>query len=623
MINEENLNKILEGIIDNQELNTKNLNSFGLTSGDLTTLVKENYLERTKHGHYQLAQITPLYNYGRTLIIQKNYAKATQCFQKCHELDPNHLETCLQLLVRSVQEQNYELAIECLEQFSQVNDLLPEEDRNIYWYLLNMITNLPEKWQMYAKYLTINNISKEQNKMRFSIFQQKLYSASKQLNEIIQQQGRMSIQDIILRNLIDQALVVHNNNRTILIQLCVEKKYQEINQQLRDQEKRYKLSNYSKLVLQLIEHLDVIKKTKQIPLPQTPVSMKIEDLIASKNYSLALETVIKYSEDNNTPLEENVLYLLLTDITNFIDRLKNTDIDLKETIKEDLENQKIELALKKLDAYLDMTDQQFYKNLLHSLIKLSILNNDSTFQSPIKALEEISENNFQYKTGAYIKGFYEALAKDKLEQATLYLDIINEANQFEGSCPLVPLLKQMLAQAQDTKKENLKQAQSIDNIEEMKQYLRKAQENGIVIIEGLDETQIKRLEQIRIILPNFNAFTIGNEKKVVLKNCPYIPNIDIPKSLSTIRDAIKNKDYDTVIDANRQLISYQDRSINYANIGIGYLKKGNIEVAIDYLTVATELSKQEHTNYDYTKLIHELKETRLNVPNEYQPKTLK
>ena len=51
-INEENLNKLYEGIVKGNELTTKELNSYGFNSKDLADLIKQGRLERVKRGYY-------------------------------------------------------------------------------------------------------------------------------------------------------------------------------------------------------------------------------------------------------------------------------------------------------------------------------------------------------------------------------------------------------------------------------------------------------------------------------------------------------------------------------------------------------------------------------------------
>ena len=68
MINEENLNKMYDGLIDDRELTTKELNSYGFSSKDLTHLISDGFLVRIERGHYSILSIDNLFHYGKQLI---------------------------------------------------------------------------------------------------------------------------------------------------------------------------------------------------------------------------------------------------------------------------------------------------------------------------------------------------------------------------------------------------------------------------------------------------------------------------------------------------------------------------------------------------------------------------
>ena len=110
MINEENLNKLYEGIVNGNELTTKELNGYGFNSKDLTDLIEQGSLERVKRGYYSFQSFDELFRYGKKLIAEKDYDKAIECFKKCYELDPNHSGACFQLFLRSISKKDYEAA---------------------------------------------------------------------------------------------------------------------------------------------------------------------------------------------------------------------------------------------------------------------------------------------------------------------------------------------------------------------------------------------------------------------------------------------------------------------------------------------------------------------------------
>lgn len=65
MINENNLSKLYEGLIEGKELTTKELSSYGFKSNDLTSLIENGTLERVKKGYYSFKSIDELFYYGK------------------------------------------------------------------------------------------------------------------------------------------------------------------------------------------------------------------------------------------------------------------------------------------------------------------------------------------------------------------------------------------------------------------------------------------------------------------------------------------------------------------------------------------------------------------------------
>ena len=121
MINNENLNKMYDGLIEGKELTTKELNSYGFNSKDLTDLVREGTLERIKRGYYTLVSTDSFFHYGKQLLALKEYERATTCFEKCYALNPNHPRVCFQLFLRSIQKRDYEKAFEYFQKAADLN----------------------------------------------------------------------------------------------------------------------------------------------------------------------------------------------------------------------------------------------------------------------------------------------------------------------------------------------------------------------------------------------------------------------------------------------------------------------------------------------------------------------
>ena len=153
MIDSNNMSKLYDCLIVNKELTTKKLNECGFNAKDLSDLVKNGTLERIKKGYYSFLLVDDLYRYGKKLIAQKEYEKVQDCFNRCYEINPNHLGTCFQLFLQNIRIKNYEKALEYFERFYNSQNEYYNVDSNFYLYLLNYITEIKEEYQKYAKYL--------------------------------------------------------------------------------------------------------------------------------------------------------------------------------------------------------------------------------------------------------------------------------------------------------------------------------------------------------------------------------------------------------------------------------------------------------------------------------------
>lgn len=84
--------------------------------------------------------------------------------------------------------------------------------------------------------------------------------------------------------------------------------------------------------------------------------------------------------------------------------------------------------------------------------------------------------------------------------------------------------------------------------------------------------------------------------------------VNLKKIINAGSMAYQNADYDTCINYYRQLLEFgEPKSFVYAELGFAYMKKLDIDTAIDYLTVANELSKNEKGQFDFTELLLKLK----------------
>lgn len=712
MINEENLNKLYKDVLEGVELTTKELNSFGFNSKDLNDLIEQGSIIRVKKGLYALKSVDELFYYGKQLIAQKEYDKATQCFQKCFEIDPTHTGVCFQLFLRCIQNKDYEKAFEYFDIFYNSENEFYNADSNFYLYLLSMITPLPENHREYAKFLKLEDFRIDfndkryanvhlQNKVRLSALNQRFTLAAKQLNEAIQEKGSLSVQDIIIKTLLTQAIEVQIQNRNNVINLIKQKKFEDIIEFYKKMEASHHLSISDSYTFILTNELLNIIHTKNIPEKKIFSTDNIFEAIDGKNYELALSLVTAGNQKFNVNKDATTLALLLDEIVskcrelngNVRQEQKITPVTISEKMPKPSEestivehkssfadiikflmNGDLDNSFRTLRSYLASLNKSDYEFLIVDLIKISLLEKDIAFTKPMTALTLISRESYSFDISTYIQEFYINLSQNKFEEARIYLDIISKGNKLGQDCviadglyqvlesseklldykrnstalnpvddalenskknspstiqpqtgysvpekkPIVetPIQPQQKTQVQVSKpiqKEEITQEKRDSEKEFMdKKYEELLNKKGVILLKPMDNSRIDRIVKMIENYPDMVAFVIGEENKqqVVLRYKPIIDEYVDGKNLITLgNQAYKEGNYDECIANYLQLLQLFDnpKAIVYSKLGLAYMKKWKIPLAIDYLTIATDLSKKENVNFDFSVLIAKLK----------------
>lgn len=710
MINEENLSKLYSGVLDGTELTTKQMNGYGFNSKDLNELIEKGSIERVKRGLYSLISIDDLFYYGKKLITEKEYDKATLCFEKCYELAPTHLGACFQLFLRSIQNEDYKRAFELYESLSKSDNKYYNIDSNYYLYLLSIITEVPEKHKDYARYLNyedieIQNTDKRyqdislQNKVRMAVVQRKFIYAMKQLNDLIAKHGNKTVQDIITRTLLSQAITAENLSKNTVVSLIKEKKYKEVVNHLLHKQERHYLSITEEYILKLVNQYIEIKNTSKIPERRLPQSETLFEAIDTNNYGSALRINTEYNEKKHIINESNAISLLLTDICNLIRTIEESTLTSNEEkkistsaaeelpkkvesssqpqisfsnvisflIKNDLDN-----ALICLRKYMELICQTNFEFLVVDLIKISLLEKDIAFTKPMFVLTLLSKDSYTFDISSYIQEFYITLSQGKYKEARIYLDIISKANKSEQDYIITDVLHQALESLE--KKLNYKrdntvletieraiESSKLDRVietpvvsnndsvivqsqtEETQKHLEQtpirkqpvqveiSQEKrdsekkfieakynelvtkgGIILLKPMDAARIDRIFDMIKEYKDMVAFVIGegNHQQVVLRYKPVIDEfVDTTNLINLGKQAYRAGNYNKCIKYYLQLLQVfnEPRAITYSALGLAYIKKGNISLAIDYLTIATSLARKEKTDFDYSDLISRLK----------------
>ena len=204
MVNDINLKKMYNGVIDGVVLSTKQLKEYGFTQHDITNMINSSIIEREKRGYYKYKDVDNLINYGRELFTNGESDRAYQCFLRCFHIDPCNMTGCFQLFIRSITHKDYERAFKLYDILVDSDNEYYSIDYDLYLFLLSIITDIPEKYKTYARGISYNDIRVPEGDLRYddnnayntvrnSIYKRKFALALKQMNFIINKRGSSTI----------------------------------------------------------------------------------------------------------------------------------------------------------------------------------------------------------------------------------------------------------------------------------------------------------------------------------------------------------------------------------------------------------------------------------------------
>ena len=612
-----------------------------------------------------------LYKEGKRLLAEKDFDRAYDCFRKSYKICPRNYTVCFKLFVQSIRDMNYDEAFNYYETLCFTNSPYNKNDNNFYLYLLSIITEVPDKYKEYVKRLTIDDIkvsihdsryqdASMQNKIRISAMQGKLSYAISLLNQLSNRGDVYSTQLLITKTLLRQAIDVERKNKNTLMELIKSKRYKEIVDFLENKKEKQNLNANDKYILRLTEQIIEIQYTNKVPEQTICMSECINEAIEAHNYDLALSICKSYDYKYNINDEDNMVYLLLVDICDLISKMTLNEeqleiVDTKEEVSKEemprkeentsladiigyLVNNDLDNMFSRLSIYLSSINKEKYEFLIVSLIKISLIEKDMAFTKPILTLIDISKDTYNFDITKYIQQFYIALAQNKFDEAKIYLSIIEISQDLVDTKISIDDLLQALKNAevkQEDKTDMMdssidevsmetevmstetigqenalsKRDSTVEFIERKHKLL--VENQGIIILKPMNKERRRVIHNIVNKYPDMTSFSIGTEpnKQLVLRyrkasnEC-----VDIKKLIEDSRLYYRNGNYKKCIETNLQILQTNNpRAITYSRIGMSYLKLGNIDEAITYLTVATYVSVAQGGNLDYTDLINTLK----------------
>lgn len=446
MLTKEKLNTLYEGVIKGDILTRKQILSYGFIKRDVDLLLGKFYIRRKRPGQYFFIAVDQLYEYGMSLT-QTDPKKASQCFEVCHRLDPNHLDTCQELLYRRMINQDYQNAYSYLEVLLYSDIASYQNDAKLFLYLLGRVMELPIDQGLLLKQLKLSDVAvldsdsryqdiPLQNKLRNTILRNEFALALKQCQQYFHTNSSF---EQALQSLLIQIKKKKKQNNRKLLQWINKKNYQIFIDYLENSQ--YQLTNFEHYQLELAKTIETIKKTNQIPKMSDRDSRNTFEAIDNKNYFLALQLCKQTLKNYNETFIDNPIYLLLTDLCQLISKYK------EEKPKIGIENSneaflnvvttlmkfEIKEALKNIRIYLDLIGKREYEFLIVDLLKISLLNQDFTFTKPIVTLTYMNGSKPFLDIPDYLEQLTYASLNEKQKEMSIYLHILENLKKL-GKC---------------------------------------------------------------------------------------------------------------------------------------------------------------------------------------------
>lgn len=595
MIDEKYLNRLYEGFIDSQILSTKQLKEYGFHAYDLTKLLNDDVIVREKRGYYSLTSADCLFDYGKKLLVRKEYDRADVCFKRCYELNPNHFETCFQLFFKSIKAANYEESFQYFDILYQLHGTYCQNDYNYYLYLLNCVTEIPEKYRKCIQGIQFKDIKipfessyagdiYQKNEIRLLALKQQFFLALQRYNNFVKQQDELATSDVMVRLLLNRARIEQQKRGRKLLQFIQQHQYDSTIEFLESYEKTHSLNLFDQSILSLTKDFVEIQSTGIIPEKHSD-SSNFFSAIRDKDYEFAWKVSSEYVQRFKKHTSHNeAIHLLLKEIMLAKDKLSSENLEPNSVDNKD------SVAMESI------SDVTFYSDAFKKIVHYLLTQDFQTIQDCLDYIDKdntIEKGSTSSNMNDYTK--YPSISK---KVTSIESDVLSE-NQ------ILPV-KQKSVVSEDNEEKQLYDR----DIEFINQRIDELCEKGILLLQPMSLEREKRIHEIVRKISDIQSFSIGegNSKRVILRFSPYLSSVDVKTWTKEGNAAYKNGDYDLCIENFKKLLAYREPPASvYARLGLSYMKKNQRDIAVDYLTVANELNKNSNSSIDFSDLIAHLK----------------
>ncbi|MBQ8219182.1 MAG: hypothetical protein IJZ79_05460 [Bacilli bacterium] len=438
----ERINKLCQIFIDNELVNDRLLIENGFTNDDIEKFIEYNYIRKINNDNYMIS-IYDLYKYGERLSKHNKEDLEYKCYQKCYELDSNHINTNLRLMLKSLREYNYNGTYKYVIPLINSKEPTNKSDGLLYLYLLSFIIKIPNELKEIIKEIKFNDIKitntnqiykdlEITNQIRFKIINKKITHALKLLNDYLSDKKRYGMSNNILKSLLIRCLQIKEYDQNQIYNFIFDHNYQELLSFLCNKLERSELIKSQESVFRITKIILLSEIFGKLPDMKGRISISVFDAINNNDYHLARELCIQRNEKYNKNKEDDYLYLILNEICN--KEYLDNDIYISNHIYEEIspynilfitylkDNNKSK-ARGNLYKYLDNNNKLEYFEMFTQLSENITSNN--TYIELMFILNYIIDDNDIEKINIYTERLITMLDNNEIESSYIYIKIIN------------------------------------------------------------------------------------------------------------------------------------------------------------------------------------------------------
>lgn len=253
-----------------------------------------------------------LFEDGERYWENGNFFKAEICYQKVHELNPDYRPAIKKLFIYGIFTKRFDMALQYLEKLGVFTNKKEENEYNIFLYLLNHVTVLPDNLRAKAKKLSFQDMGElaQANDSTSSLMYNvvvailgKKFIHARSLLKNQELNRKLTETETALMILLAEADIIQRAEKAKLMVLLNENKIDEFIKLSAEIDDKYGLNKSMEASFAIAKEIALIKRTGRVPSVIKKDSLTIFQAIENHDYEQAerfnseyLESYSRYDE---------------------------------------------------------------------------------------------------------------------------------------------------------------------------------------------------------------------------------------------------------------------------------------------------------------------------------------